>query len=136
MVKGVLADVNIEGHVDYVMALVRAAPWADLWQELGLEYATFADLGLSHRDPDADIWQCCQDQGYVLITSNRNHDRPDSLEATIRARSTEQSLPVFTIADTERLRDSREHAQHIAESLLDALLRIETLLGAGRLYLP
>lgn len=43
---------------------------------------------------------------------------------------------VFTIANTERLRSSREYAQSIAESLMDALIRIETLRGTGRLYLP
>jgi hypothetical protein len=136
MVKGVLADVNIEGHVDYLMALVRAAPWADLWQELALHYSTFDDLGLGHGAPDVVIWQRCQDEGYVLITNNRNDDCPDSLEATIRARNTERSLPVLTITDTERLRHSHNYAQRIAESLIDALLRIDTLLGSGRLYLP
>ena len=60
----------------------------------------------------------------------------DSLEATIRARNTERSLPVLTIADTERLRHNRDYAQSIAEGLVDALIRIETLRGAGRLYLP
>lgn|SRR5487761_1087352 len=136
MLTGVLADVNIEGHVDYLMALVRAAPWVDLWQELELAYATFADVGLHHQSPDAEIWQVCQDMGYVLITSNRNHDDADSLEATIRARNTERSLPVFTIANTERLRYNRDYAQSVAEGLVDALIRIETLRGTGRLYLP
>ena len=134
MVTGVLADVNIEGHVDYLMALVRAAPWLDLWQELELAYATFADIGLDRSAPDDDIWQRCQDGGYVFVTNNRNRDRPDSLEATIRTRNTERSL--LTIANTERLRHSRDYAQSVAESLMDALIRIETLRGAGRLYLP
>lgn len=70
MVTGILADVNIEGHVDYMMALVRAAPWLDLWQELGLIYATFADVGLDRGAPDDDIWQRCQDGGRV------RHEQP------------------------------------------------------------
>jgi hypothetical protein len=56
MVQGVLADVNIEAHVNYLMALVQAVPWLDLWQELGLVYARFADVGLKRDAPDADIW--------------------------------------------------------------------------------
>ncbi|HJT35736.1 MAG TPA: hypothetical protein VJ783_27150 [Pirellulales bacterium] len=133
---GVLADVNIEGHVDYLMALVRAAPWKDLWDELDLVYATFGEVGLSAQATDAEIWQRCQDLGYVLITSNRNRDRPDSLEATIRERNAEDSLPVLTIANAERLRASHSYAQRVAESLVDVLIRIETVRGAGRLYLP
>lgn len=136
MVKGVLADVNIEAHVDYLMALVRSAPWIDLWQELGLAYVTFADVGLEREAPDAEIWQRCQDTGHVLVTSNRNRDRPDSLEATIRARNTESSLPVLTIANTDRLRRDREYAHRIAVNLLGTLIDIEAARGAGRLYLP
>lgn len=136
MVTGVLADVNIQGHVDYLMSIVRSAAWGDLWQELALTYSAFDDVGLAPDAADDEIWQCCQDGGYVLITNNRNRDRNTSLESVIRARNTERSLPVFTIADTERLRHSREYGQRVAEALIDTLMRIETLLGTGRLYLP
>jgi hypothetical protein len=43
---------------------------------------------------------------------------------------------VFTIADAERVRHSREYADRVIASLLDALLRIDSLRGTGRLYLP
>lgn len=136
MVKGVLADVNIEAHVDYLMARTQAAPWSDLWQGLGLVYVRFADLGLQRDAPDAEIWERCQIGEYVLITTNRNSDRADSLEATIRAQNTEQSLPVLTIARPERLRRSRDYADEIIESLFATLIDIEGLRGTGRLYLP
>lgn len=51
--KGILADVNIEGQVDYLMALVRGEPWGDLWQELELGYVTFGDVGLDRDATDA-----------------------------------------------------------------------------------
>lgn len=119
MVKAVLADVNIEGHVDLVMAIARVA-----------------DVGIASNALDSTIWQTCQDAGYVLVTNNRNEDDADSLQATIRDRNRLESLPVLTIADTERLRISREYAERVAESLLDTLLRIDELRGTGRLYLP
>ncbi|HQU42347.1 MAG TPA: DUF5615 family PIN-like protein [Pirellulales bacterium] len=136
MVRAVLADVNIEGHVDFVMALVQAAPWSEFWQALGLGYLRFSEVGLDPGASDADIWQLCQNAGYVLVTNNRNEDDADSLQATIRVRNTEQSLPVLTIGDTERLRNNRDYAQRVAEGLVDALLRIEELRGTARLYLP
>lgn len=136
MVNGVLADVNIEAHVDYLMALAQAAPWTDVWQELSLAYLRFADVGLEHDAPDVDIWECCQNGEYLLITSNRNSDGPDSLEATIRNRNADGSLPVLTIADPERLRRSRDYADEVVERFLTTLLDIETLRGTGRLYLP
>jgi hypothetical protein len=135
-VKGVLADVNIEGHVDLIISMVLATTWADLWRELGLSYMHFRDVGLDAKAKDAVIWQLCQSEEYVLITSNRNQDDADSLEATIRDRSTARSLPVLTIADPERVRNSREYAEEIVESLIGTLIDMDELRGAGRLYLP
>ena len=85
---------------------------------------------------DSLIWETCQKEELVLITENRNDDDPDSLESTIQARNTATSLPVFTIANIPHLRTSREYADRIIESLLDALLRIDALRGTGRLYPP
>jgi len=102
------------------MAVVRAAGWIDLWDELAISYARFQDVGLDADATDAAIWQLCQREQYVLVTSNRNEDDPDSLESTIRSQNTAESLPVLTIADSERLRYSREYVQQVAESLLAA----------------
>jgi hypothetical protein len=135
-VKGLLADINIQGHVDLLVALMQAEPWKLFWDHLGLQYYHFADVGLPTSALDADVWQTCQDQELTLITDNRNMHDPDSLEATIQSRNTPGSLPVFTIADAPRLRASRDYADRVVEKLLDSLLIIDSLRGAGRLYLP
>jgi hypothetical protein len=135
-VKGILADVNIKGHVEYLTALMKAEPWKEFWDDLGIERATFDELGLQHDATDAAVWEVCQNREYVLITRNRNRDGPDSLEATIQAHNTAESLPVLTIADTERLLHSREYAERVVESLLDVLMRIDGLRGTGRLMCP
>ncbi|HQU42883.1 MAG: hypothetical protein B7Z73_05310 [Planctomycetia bacterium 21-64-5] len=133
---GILADVNIQGHVDLLMDLVRSDEWIEFWQFLNLAYVTFGDVGLAEQASDADIWQLCQDQGYVLITSNRNQDSADSLEATIRARGSTDSLPVLTLADAERVRHDRQYAGRVVVSLIQTLLDVDAVRGAGRLYLP
>jgi hypothetical protein len=135
-VTGVLADINIQGHVDVLVHLLESDAWIELWRALGLRYITFRDVGLNEQATDATVWQLCQEQGYVLITSNRNQKSPDSLEATIRDRSTPDSLPVLTLADAERFRNDREYAGRVAASLLQTLYDIESFRGAGRLYLP
>ena len=116
MVKAVLADVNIEGHVDLVMAIARGTIWGEFWHAIGLDYLHFADVGIASNALDSTIWQTCQEARYVLVTNNRNEDDAESLQATIRARATPESLPVLTIADTERLRISREYAERVAEA--------------------
>jgi predicted nuclease of predicted toxin-antitoxin system len=135
-VTGILADVNIEGHVDYLIDLATSDEWIEFWQFLGLTYARFADLGLREEASDVEIWRVCQEKGYVLITGNRNDDDADSLESTIRTSGTPASLPVLTLADPERVRRDRQYAGGVVLSLIETLMDIDATRGAGRLYLP
>ncbi len=88
-------------------------------------------LGFPTTAPDALIWRTCQQEGLVLITGNRNDDGADSLEATIRSENQPESLPVLTIADANRVLHERVYADSVAESVLDYLLRIDEVRGAG-----
>lgn len=136
MVIRLLADVNVEGHVARLVARMQADYWRGLWDDLDLHALRFGDLGLSPRATDAEVWQLCQQQRLYLVTNNRNDDGPDSLEATIRALNTATSLPVFTLADADRILQSKDYAERVVESLFDQLLRIDALQGTGRLFLP
>lgn len=134
--KGLLADVNVQGHVDALVDLMQTEPWKLFWQYLDLQYFHFADIGLPVDAADSVVWDTCQAAELILITDNRNRGDSTSLEATIQARNLPSSLPVFTIANIPQLRASKEYAERVVEKLLDALLRIDNLRGTGRLYLP
>lgn len=134
--KGLLADINIRGHVNLLVVLMKAEPWKIFWDHLQLQYLHFGDVGLDRESPDYLIWETCQKEELVLITENRKKKDADSLEATIQTRNNPTCLPVFTIANVPRLRASRAYADRIIKQLIDALLRIDTLRGTGRLYLP
>ncbi|HEX5273025.1 MAG TPA: hypothetical protein VFW33_21155, partial [Gemmataceae bacterium] len=86
--------------------------------------------------PDDVIWKLCQERELVLVTNNRSAEAVDSLESTIRRQNLPTSLPVLTVADAEQIRHSREYADRVIERLLDVLMRVESLRGTGRLYLP
>jgi hypothetical protein len=131
-----LADVNIQGHIDAMVRRMQSEPWIGFWNHLELSYLSFADLGLSPSDSDAVVWHRCQERRAFLLTNNRNDDGPDSLEATIRAYNTPQSIPVFTVGDADRLKNEREYSERVIWTLLDYLLEIDNLYGAGRLFLP
>lgn len=124
------------GHVEYLARLMQTGSWAAFWQDLGLVLRHFADVGLSLSSTDLEIWQRCQAEQLLLITDNRNADAPDSLEAVIRLHNTPQSLPVFTIADVDKLRMSRDYAERVVIRLYEYLLDIDDMRGAGRLFLP
>ena len=113
--KGIITDVNIEGHWAVLLRLLQQKEWAEFWTHLGLRVVSFADLGLAANAPDALVGQRCQDEELVLLTGNRNNDGPDSLEATIRALNTATSLPVFTIGTVNRVLQEKAYAERVVE---------------------
>lgn len=134
--KGLLADINVIGYTEALVQRMSAEPWAEFWAALGLTLYRFEDLGLTETSTDLEIWQICQAEHLVLITDNRNHESPDSLEATIQKLNQPDSLPVLTIGDLDKFRTNRGYVEQVVESLLDYLLRIDEVRGAGRLFLP
>ena len=46
------------------------------------------------------------------------------------------SLPVVTISDQDRVLQDRIYAEKVAVKLLEYLIRIDEVRGAGRLYVP
>ncbi len=135
--NGILADINIAGQVRRLVdTFYSSEEWSDFWQSLGIVSLTFAQVGLDQRSPDDIVWQACQDNGLILITGNRNHDGPTSLEATIRQRLKPDSLPVVTVSRAKSLGLNSEYTAAVGIKLLDYLLNIERYLGSGRIYVP
>lgn len=134
--RGIVADANVEGQVEQLVRLVLAGEWAEYWFHLGLELVTFADVGLRDRSPDAEVWRTAQRERLVLITANRKSEGPSSLEATIRAEGTPDSLPVLTIGDARRLIRDAAYAEQAARKLIEYLVDIDNYRGMGRLYIP
>jgi hypothetical protein len=110
--------------------------WIEVWSSFGLRIFSFADVGLVPRSPDDEIWQLCQRSDLILLTANRNSIGADSLNATIAREQTDDSLPVMTIADAERVLEDRDYAERVAIRLMEKFMDIETLRGTGRLYVP
>jgi hypothetical protein len=135
-VKGLVADVNAQGQVEYLVKRMQRHAWADFWQALGVVLYRFEDVGLSTSSTDLEVWTVCQAEQLILITDNRNLDSEDSLEATIRRNNTSLSLPVFTIADMNEFRTNGSYVERVVEALFDYLLRIDEVRGTGRLFLP
>jgi hypothetical protein len=135
-VRGIIADVNIEGHVDRLMDVIRATVWSDFWNDLGLGLEVFGSIGLASNARDAEVWRTCQQEQLVLITANRNSNDPDSLEAVIRSEGLPTSLPVLTIGEAKEVFRSSHYAERVAARMLEILDEIDHYRGAGRLYLP
>lgn len=134
--RGILADVNAVGYIEYLVEQMQTESWRAFWEHLGLVLRRFEDVGLKADSNDREIWHRCQQEQLILITDNRNQDSPDSLEATIREQNTADALPIFTVANLKSFRTSPEYVERVVASLYDYLLRIDDLRGTGRLFLP
>jgi hypothetical protein len=132
----ILSDHDVEGQLLVLLRIWASDEWRGLWEELDGSVSTFRGLGIPRELPDDQVWQFCQDHGYVLLTGNRNSTTPDSLEATIQARNRPESLPVFTIADADRVMLDRAYAEAVAVKVLDFLQDLENLRGTRRLFVP
>jgi hypothetical protein len=132
----ILIDKNIEGHAAHIWMRMQAADWRDMTIAVDVTFQMFRDVGLDPESNDDVVWHFCQTHGFYLLTSNRNEESPDSLEATLQREGTPTSLPVITLPLPDRVFHSRAFLDRVVEKLLDYMLYADNLRGAGRLYLP
>jgi hypothetical protein len=123
--RGLLADVNVQGHLPYLKQLMESLGLWPVLAELKLELLTFRDLKLPPRLDDRSLWNYCQGEGWALFTENRNHDGPDSLHATLMDSWRVGYLPVLTLANKGKFDHSREYAQCVATDVAELLFGIE-----------
>lgn len=132
----IMADHNVEGHLQVLFTIWSSLAWGDVWRGIGCDLESFERLGIAPDSSDTALWELCQTHEIVLLTGNRNAEGADSLEAAIASRGTARSLPVITIGDPDRLLRDRDYAQRVAAQVLEYLLDVESLRGTGRLYVP
>jgi len=134
--RKILSDHDVEGQVEHLFTIWSSSDWIELWQWLGYNVETFRSLGLPRDILDSELWKFCQANEIVLITGNRNADGEDALEVTIERFNQSDSLPVLTIGDADRVIFDREYAQRVASQIVDFLFDLDSVRGAGRLYVP
>jgi hypothetical protein len=117
-----------------LVAILKSESWREFWDYLNIMAESFSSLGISINIADRDLWHYCQTHEFVLITANRNDDDPDSLEATIRQYNRATSLPVITLADSERFGRDKNFASDVSKRTIEYLLEINLYRGTGRIY--
>jgi hypothetical protein len=135
-VNRILANANCAGHLALLVRLFHESWRRDVWEVLHSTPVSFADLGLQAEASDREVWEACQRAHVILLTANRNDEGPESLEATIQQHNTTESLPVFTLANDQRVLRDRPHAEAVADWLLEFLFDIDNYRRTGRLYVP
>jgi hypothetical protein len=68
---GLLADVNIQGHLPYLVRLINGIGVMAILADVDITFQAFPDCGLDPHMKDRALWNYCQANGLVLFTDNR-----------------------------------------------------------------
>ncbi len=131
MIK-VLLDNDVDGFQSLLADAIERIGWSEFRL---VEFVTLKEVGLLRTAKDREIWRFCQYNSLILFTANRNREDPDSLERTLGEENMPSSLPVLTISNQKRLRNSA-YREACVERLLTIILDLNNYLGTGRLFIP
>ena len=67
--RGLLADVHLEGHLPYLRRLIDELDVGPIVAELKLDFKTFPEIPLDKDLDDRSLWNSCQQEGWVLFTT-------------------------------------------------------------------
>jgi hypothetical protein len=136
--QGLLADVNVQGHLFYLRQLLESLELWPILVELDVKFASFADLPLPLNLADRSLWNRCQEEGWVLLTENRNQDGQDSLQATLDDSWQAGHLPILTLANKPRFEHDPEYARRVATDIAELLFGIHAgeYRDVPRIYVP
>ena len=131
----ILSDHNCEGQASAIFdTLLYDGTWLKL---VPMQLKWFQQIGLRVKAKDEEVWQLCQEHGYLLLTGNRTaDDKEKSLEFTIQRLVTPNSLPVLTIGNLKRVSADPAYCKACAERLAEIVDELHKYRGVTRLYLP
>lgn len=130
----VMSDHNCEGQADAIFQSLRHHGLLPL---LPIQLLLFGEVDLHPKTGDRQVWQFCQDNGYLLLTGNRTaDDGARSLDYVIRTLLKEDSLPVITIGNLNRVMVDPTYCWRCAENLAEIILDLDRVRGTPRLYIP
>ena len=130
----ILSDHNCEGQASALFEqLKRDGGWLQL---VPMRLEIFSNIGLPNSAPDDEVWERCQEDGYILLTGNRStSDGQVSLELQIRELVTPASLPVLTIGNLKRVIPDVSYRRRCAIRMAEIVDDLENYRGTMRLFI-
>lgn len=128
-----LIDHNLKGHALVFFGAIASQGWLDI---VSIQFVTFDELDLPTDSDDRVVWRLAQKNQMVLLTANRSMKGKDSLEQVMREESIEESLPVITISNADRLLNDPDYRGWCVESLVEIALSLDSYRGARRVFIP
>lgn len=127
-----LVDYNLDGYALIFLDILTKLGWFEF---ISIQFVTFREVGLLIESSDRVVWRYAQENQMMILTANRNMKGEDSLEQVMREENTENSFPVLTIGNLDRLSEA-DYRERCAERLIEIAVDVDNYKGAGRLFIP
>ena len=62
----IMADHNVEGHLQVLLTIWSSSAWGDVWRGIGCDLESFERRGIAPDTSDTDLWALCQTHEIVL----------------------------------------------------------------------
>lgn len=128
-----LVDHNLKGHARILLGSIAGQGWLDI---VPIRFVLFEEVGLSIDSSDRVVWRVAQKNQMILLTANRSMKDEDSLEQVMREESTQNSLPVVTIGNADRVLNDSSYRERCVDRIVEIAIYTANYMGARRVFIP
>lgn len=128
-----LVDHNFKGHARILLGSIASQGWLDF---VSIRFVMFEEVGLAIDSSDRVVWRLAQKNQMILLTANRSMKDADSLEQVMREENTQNSLPVVTVGDADRVLNDSSYRERCVDRLVEIAIYMVNYIGARRIFIP
>ncbi|MFB2978054.1 ACP S-malonyltransferase [Microseira sp. BLCC-F43] len=128
-----LVDHNFKGHARILLGSIASQGWLDV---VPIRFVMFEEVGLSIDSSDRVVWRVAQENQMILLTANRSMKDEDSLEQVMREENTQDSLPVVTIGNADRVLNDSSYRERCVDRIVEIAIYTANYMGARRVFIP
>jgi hypothetical protein len=128
-----LVDHNFKGHARILLGSIASQGWPDV---VPIRFVMFEEVGLSIDSNDRVVWRVAQENQMILLTANRSMKDEDSLEQVMREENTQNSLPVVTIGNADRVLNDSIYRERCVDRIVEIAIYTANYMGARRVFIP
>ena len=111
-----LIDHNFKGHARILLGSIASQGWLDF---VPIRFVMFEEVGLLIDSSDRVVWKVAQENQMILLTANRSMKDEDSLEQVMREENTQNSLPVVTVGNADRVLNDSSYRERCVDRIVE-----------------
>ena len=128
-----LIDHNFKGHARILLGSIASQGWLDF---VPIRFVMFEEVGLLIDSSDRVVWKVAQENQMILLTANRSMKDEDSLEQVMREENTQNSLPVVTVDNADRVLNDSSDRERCVDRIVEIAIYTVSYMGARRVFIP